>query len=109
MTGLAPLTFPATHLGAGRPLLERVRTGAGFLSGGHRDVHEMLANHWYAADALAGQLGLGRAERATLAQTFERWDGHGAPNRLQQQRTRSPAKEPTPCCSPNFTAQRPPS
>jgi hypothetical protein len=50
MTGLAPLTFLASHLGAGRSLVERARTGAGFLAGARRDAEQMLANHWYAAD-----------------------------------------------------------
>jgi HD-GYP domain-containing protein (c-di-GMP phosphodiesterase class II) len=80
MTGLAPLTFIVSHLGAGRPLLGRARTGAEFVVGGHREVDDMLANHWYAADALAGQLGLGPGVRATLFQTFERWDGKGVPS-----------------------------
>ena len=40
----------------------------------------MLANHWYAADALAEHLGLDTGVRATLFQTFERWDGKGVPS-----------------------------
>jgi putative nucleotidyltransferase with HDIG domain len=80
MTGLAPLAFLASHLGAGKPALERARLGARFLAGGHRDAAGMLANHWFAADTLAGQLGLDHRARATLAQTFERWDGKGSPD-----------------------------
>jgi HD-GYP domain-containing protein (c-di-GMP phosphodiesterase class II) len=38
-----------------------------------------LENHWYAADDLAGRLGLGNDVRASLYQTFERWDGKGVP------------------------------
>jgi HD-GYP domain-containing protein (c-di-GMP phosphodiesterase class II)/DNA-binding CsgD family transcriptional regulator len=80
MTGMAPLAFMASHLGAGKPLLERARMGAKFLVRGHREVDDMLANHWYAADALAEHLGLDRDVRATLFQTFERWDGKGVPS-----------------------------
>jgi HD-GYP domain-containing protein (c-di-GMP phosphodiesterase class II)/DNA-binding CsgD family transcriptional regulator len=80
MTGMAPLAFLASHLGAGKPLLERARMGAKFLVRGHREVDDMLANHWYAADALAEHLGLDRGVRATLFQTFERWDGKGVPS-----------------------------
>ncbi len=80
MTGMAPVAFMASHLGAGKPLLERARMGAKFLVNGHREVDDMLANHWYAADALAEQLGLGPDVRATLFQTFERWDGKGVPS-----------------------------
>ena len=80
MTGMAPLAFAASHLGAGKPLLERARMGAKFLVNGHRETADMLANHWYAADALAEQLGLDTGVRATLFQTFERWDGKGVPS-----------------------------
>jgi HD-GYP domain-containing protein (c-di-GMP phosphodiesterase class II) len=80
MTGFAPWAFMASHLGAGKPALERARLGARFLAGGHRDAKDMIANHWYAADALAAQLGLDDHARATLSQTFERWDGKGAPS-----------------------------
>src|SRR3954467_13683342 len=37
MTGMAPVTFMASHLGAGKPVLERARMGARFLVGGHRE------------------------------------------------------------------------
>jgi HD-GYP domain-containing protein (c-di-GMP phosphodiesterase class II) len=80
MSGLTPLTFVAAHLGAGGTPADRLRTTARFLArGGQRDVKDMIANHWYAADTLAGQLGLDADTRATLAQTFERWDGKGVP------------------------------
>ncbi|HEY2332999.1 MAG TPA: HD domain-containing phosphohydrolase [Acidimicrobiales bacterium] len=79
-TGIAPLRFAASHLGAGHPFLARARMGVRFVAGGHRDVDGMLANHWYAADMLAGRLGLDSQVRATIGQTFERWDGKGIPN-----------------------------
>ncbi|HEX9506547.1 MAG TPA: HD domain-containing phosphohydrolase [Acidimicrobiia bacterium] len=66
-------------LGAGRPPLQRARVGAAFLGGGWRDASVMLENHWYAADDLAGRLGLGKDVRDGLYQTFERWDGKGVP------------------------------
>jgi hypothetical protein len=79
-TGTAPLKYVAGHLGAGRPLLARARMGVRFVAGGHRDVDGMLANHWYAADALARRLGLGQEVCDTIGQTFERWDGKGIPH-----------------------------
>ena len=59
MTGLAPLAFMAVASRC-RPARVRAdaRLGARFLAGGQRDARDMLANHWYAADALAEQLGL---------------------------------------------------
>jgi HD-GYP domain-containing protein (c-di-GMP phosphodiesterase class II) len=37
----------------------------------------MLTNHYLATDELAARLDLGEAVRASLRQTFERWDGTG--------------------------------
>jgi HD-GYP domain-containing protein (c-di-GMP phosphodiesterase class II) len=71
--------FTLRHLGAGEPLLARVRLGVAFLAEGRHDADVMFENHWRAADALAEQLGLGQAVRDSLAQTFERWDGKGVP------------------------------
>jgi hypothetical protein len=67
-------------LGSGLSPLERVRVGLGFVGGGWREAAVMLENHWYAADDLAGRLGLGDDVRASLRQTFERWDGKGVPD-----------------------------
>jgi HD-GYP domain-containing protein (c-di-GMP phosphodiesterase class II)/DNA-binding CsgD family transcriptional regulator len=67
------------HLGRGRPLGERARTVVAFAAWGRRDVGEMLANHWFAADQLAEAVGLDDGVRTTVMQTFERWDGKGAP------------------------------
>ena len=92
MTGMAPLAFMASHLGAGKPLLERARMGVRFLASGHREVADMLANHWYAADALAEHLGLDRDVRATLSQTFERWDGKGVPSGSKGEEIRPAAR-----------------
>ena len=80
MTGLGPLSFMLSHLGAGTSPLHRLGVAARFVAGGQRDAKDMLANHWYAADALAAQLGLDEHARKTLSQTFERWDGKGEPN-----------------------------
>jgi HD-GYP domain-containing protein (c-di-GMP phosphodiesterase class II) len=72
--------FTLRHLGAGEPLLARARLAVAFVAGGRQDVDAMFDNHWRAADALAERLGLGRAVRDAVAQTFERWDGKGVPD-----------------------------
>jgi HD-GYP domain-containing protein (c-di-GMP phosphodiesterase class II)/DNA-binding CsgD family transcriptional regulator len=66
-------------LGSGLPVVQRARVGASFLGGGWREASIMIENHWYAADDLAGRLGLGTDLRDSLYQTFERWDGKGVP------------------------------
>ena len=68
-----------SHVGAGRPLLERVRLGVAFLGEGRRTALDLLWNHWYATEHLAAELGLGPAIRDSVYQTFERWDGKGVP------------------------------
>jgi HD-GYP domain-containing protein (c-di-GMP phosphodiesterase class II)/DNA-binding CsgD family transcriptional regulator len=68
-----------SHLGRGRSLGERAQTVVAFAGHGRRDVGEMLANHWFAADRLAEAVGLDDGVRTTVMQTFERWDGKGSP------------------------------
>jgi HD-GYP domain-containing protein (c-di-GMP phosphodiesterase class II) len=71
--------FMLRHLGAGLPVTERARLGAGFLGDGRRAAEAMLENHWLAADGLAARLGLPQRVRDSVEQTFERWDGKGVP------------------------------
>jgi hypothetical protein len=71
--------FILRHLGAGRPMAERARLGVAFGGDGRRAAEAMLENHWLAADALAARLGLPQRVRDSVEQTFERWDGKGAP------------------------------
>ena len=71
--------FILRHLGAGRPMAERARLGVAFAGDGRRAAEAMLENHWLAADALAARLGLPQRVRDSVEQTFERWDGKGAP------------------------------
>jgi HD-GYP domain-containing protein (c-di-GMP phosphodiesterase class II) len=71
--------FMIRHLGAGRPAAERARLGVAFLGEGRRAAEAMLQNHWLAADGLAARLGLPQQVRDSVEQTFERWDGKGAP------------------------------
>ena len=72
--------FILKHLGSGASVPRRVSVGVDFArSGGMHDASDMLVNHWTAADHLAERLGLGSAVRASVEQTFERWDGQGVP------------------------------
>jgi HD-GYP domain-containing protein (c-di-GMP phosphodiesterase class II) len=73
------MRFMMQHLGgAGRPLMERVKTGVLFLGDGKRALGSLAENHYRATDDLAASLGLGDDVRVSLRESFERWDGKGA-------------------------------
>ncbi|HET9971313.1 MAG TPA: HD domain-containing phosphohydrolase, partial [Streptosporangiaceae bacterium] len=75
---VAPLSM-MRRLGAGRPAGQRARLALAFLGDGRQAAGSMPTNHWLAADGLAARLGLGQRVRDCVEQTFERWDGRGAP------------------------------
>ena len=76
---LSAAAFVLRHVGSSRPLVARGRTGIAFLGDGRRAVQDMVENHWAATNELAAALDLGDDVRDSLYQTFERWDGSGAP------------------------------
>jgi putative nucleotidyltransferase with HDIG domain len=80
---LGSAAFLLRHIGSGRSLAERVRTGVGFLADGRHDLDQMFENHWRAASAFSEDLGLSDAVRDSVAQTYERWDGKGEPDGLK--------------------------
>ncbi|MDP9341014.1 MAG: LuxR C-terminal-related transcriptional regulator [Actinomycetota bacterium] len=67
-----------SHLGSGRPLLERARLGVAFIGAARRKAIVDLGAHWLAADGLARHLGLSDDVRQSLRESYERWDGKGA-------------------------------
>jgi HD-GYP domain-containing protein (c-di-GMP phosphodiesterase class II) len=71
--------FMLRHLGRGRPLHEKLELLPSFIRDGRRDAESLLENHWRASDDLMARLGLRRLIRETVEQSFERWDGRGAP------------------------------
>lgn len=75
----AEAAFMLRHLGTGAGTLDRIALGLGFLREGRRYAMDMIANHWRAADELAERIGLDGQIRASVEQTFERWDGRGVP------------------------------
>jgi HD-GYP domain-containing protein (c-di-GMP phosphodiesterase class II) len=71
--------FLLKHVGgAGLPLRQRVLTGVQFPGDGRRALAALAENHYLATDQLAAKLGLGERVRASLRQSYERWDGKGA-------------------------------
>ena len=78
---LADETGPAfllSHIGMGKPLLERARLGLALPLAARRRALVDLENHWRAADELTRRLGLGAEVRQSLKESYERWDGKGA-------------------------------
>jgi HD-GYP domain-containing protein (c-di-GMP phosphodiesterase class II) len=92
MAGMAARAFVVSHLGAGRPPLERARLGIEFVGDGRRAATEMIENHWLATNELASQLGLDEKVRESLYQTFERWDGNGVPAEAKGEEILMPAR-----------------
>jgi HD-GYP domain-containing protein (c-di-GMP phosphodiesterase class II) len=71
--------FLVKHVGgAGLPVRQRVLTGVQFPGDGRRALAALAENHYLATDQLAAKLGLGEQVRASLRQSYERWDGKGA-------------------------------
>jgi HD-GYP domain-containing protein (c-di-GMP phosphodiesterase class II) len=75
--------FMLRHLGSGLSWHQKLGLVPSFMSDGKRAAESMLENHWRAADDLMALLGLERPVRDTVEQSFERWDGRGAPKGLK--------------------------
>ena len=72
--------FMLTNFGEGRPFIERAKLGAELIGAGWGGGQQKaMERHCFAAAQVAGQLGLGERVQRSIAQTFERWDGKGAP------------------------------
>ena len=76
---LATGRFMLKHFGAGLPLGDRAKLGVELLRAGVPRRNAALERHCYAANELAGRLGLGDRVRRSVVQSFERWDGKGVP------------------------------
>jgi HD-GYP domain-containing protein (c-di-GMP phosphodiesterase class II) len=78
---LEEMRFMFGHLGAGRPALGRVKIAMSVRGDGwYKAANDMLANHTLATEQLGQGLGLEGDVLAVVFQTFERWDGKGAPD-----------------------------
>jgi HD-GYP domain-containing protein (c-di-GMP phosphodiesterase class II) len=78
---LEEMRFMFSHLGAGRPALERVKIAMSVRGDGwYKAANEILVNHTLATDQLGQGLGLDGDVLGIVFQTFERWDGKGAPD-----------------------------
>jgi HD-GYP domain-containing protein (c-di-GMP phosphodiesterase class II) len=69
--------FMVRHLGSGLDWQQKLELVPAFLSEGKQAARSMLENHWRASDDFMVRLALDRSVRATVQQSFERWDGRG--------------------------------
>jgi HD-GYP domain-containing protein (c-di-GMP phosphodiesterase class II) len=69
-------------LGSGGTPLHRVRVAFDFAISGRHQVDGMIERHAQLARALAAELGLPDAVAASVAASYERWDGRGWPGDL---------------------------
>jgi putative nucleotidyltransferase with HDIG domain len=90
--GIRAVTDTLSLIGPGRGRLDRAGLVLRFFAGGSRDATAMLHNHAYAADQLASTLGLSEVVRASVSDTFERWDGRGAPTGAKGEQIALPAR-----------------
>jgi HD-GYP domain-containing protein (c-di-GMP phosphodiesterase class II) len=71
--------FMLRHLGNDRPLPQRLTMVPEFFGDAGRAAETMVDNHWRATDDLMERIGVDQLVRDTVEQSFERWDGGGAP------------------------------
>ena len=83
MTGLPLLWFVFSHLGAGRPALDRLRLAGTFVATRGQPIARGLKSHCLSTAQMADRLGLGAEVGGPLQQVFARWDGKGIPSDLR--------------------------
>jgi HD-GYP domain-containing protein (c-di-GMP phosphodiesterase class II) len=77
--GLSYLRFLFGNVARGEPLGQRVRVMATLMRDARGQLGNLIHSHCTSAAALGRHIGLGPEVEATLAYTFERYDGGGLP------------------------------
>ncbi|MGB9378012.1 MAG: HD domain-containing phosphohydrolase [Mycobacteriales bacterium] len=80
LAGLPLMRLMMSHVGDGRPALQRQMTRAGFMLSGREQMTKIIESHRVSSVHLADRLGLGSQVGNALGFTFERWDGKGLPD-----------------------------
>ena len=80
MAGLPMMKFAFGHVGAGQPLLHRVRLASALVMTGGKAIERGLMSHCLSTALMAERLGLGDEVCEPLRQWFTRWDGSGVPD-----------------------------
>ncbi|MBS1846591.1 MAG: HD domain-containing protein [Actinobacteria bacterium] len=71
--------FMLRHLGSDRSLPRRLTLVPEFFGAAGRAAETMVDSNWRATDDLMERIGVDQLIRDTVEQSFERWDGGGAP------------------------------
>jgi HD-GYP domain-containing protein (c-di-GMP phosphodiesterase class II) len=79
LAGLPLMGFALSHVGAGTPLLHRLRLAANLVLTGGRAIERGLMSHCLSTTQLATRLGLAAEVCDPLQQVFTRWDATGVP------------------------------
>jgi HD-GYP domain-containing protein (c-di-GMP phosphodiesterase class II) len=90
--GLALAGFVVQHVGRGEAPWRRARRLASLVASGGDALAAMEMTHCLIAGQFAVRLGLAPAVRDSLQHVFERWDGKGAPAKLEGERIALPAR-----------------
>lgn len=91
LAGAAVAGFILRHVGAGEAPLRRAQLLVSLVASGG-GVAAMETTHCVLAGAFAMRLGLSADVRDNLQQVFERWDGKGAPAKLEGEQIALPAR-----------------
>jgi HD-GYP domain-containing protein (c-di-GMP phosphodiesterase class II) len=80
LAGLPLMGFTLSHVGAGTPVLHRLRLATNLVLTGGRAVERGLMSHCLTTTQMAGRLGLPAEVCEPLQQVFTRWDAKGVPD-----------------------------
>lgn len=87
------LRYLFEHLGQSQSLFKRTQLLVRFLTASPGiQLNTITSEHCEIAEHVAGQLGLSAAIQQALSQAYERWDGHGLPNKLKGEAIALPAR-----------------
>ena len=92
LAGLPLMGFALSHVGAGTPLLHRLRLTASLVLTGGRAIERGLMSHCLSTTQLAGRLGLTAEVCDPLRQVFTRWDANGVPDGVGGEQIAQPVR-----------------
>jgi hypothetical protein len=78
--GLPMMAYSLRRVGAGSPLVHRLRLAATLVATGGAPITRGFMSHCISTARMAERLGLGEAVADQLQQVFTRWDGKGVPS-----------------------------